>query len=98
MDAELSPDCVRTLYRIIQEALTNAVKHAGATRVAVEARDESGSLKLSVTDDGRGFDPSTPSAGFGLAGMRERVLLLGGSLDVRSGPAGTRIEATLPAG
>ena len=66
--------------------------------MAVEAHDADGTLRLSVTDDGRGFDPAAPGAGFGLAGMRERVLLLGGSLDVASGPAGTRVEATLPAG
>ena len=93
-----SAEVETALYRIIQEALTNAVKHAGASRVAVEARDDDGVLRLSVSDDGRGFDPSAPNAGFGLAGMRERVLLLGGTLDVESGPAGTRIEATLPAG
>ena len=93
-----SAEVETALYRIIQEALTNAVKHAGATRVAVEAHDADGTLRLSVTDDGRGFDPAAPGAGFGLAGMRERVLLLGGSLDVDSGPAGTRVEATLPAG
>ena len=93
-----SAEVETALYRIIQEALTNAVKHAGATRVAVEAHDADGTLRLSVTDDGRGFDPDAPGAGFGLAGMRERVLLLGGSLDVASGPAGTRVEATLPAG
>ena len=93
-----SAEVETALYRIIQEALTNAVKHAGATRVAVEAREDDGVLRLSVRDDGRGFDPEAPGAGFGLAGMRERVLLLGGSLDVTSGPAGTRIEATLPAG
>jgi signal transduction histidine kinase len=93
-----SAEVETALYRIIQEALTNSVKHAGATRVAVEAHDADGTLRLSVTDDGRGFDTAAPGAGFGLAGMRERVLLLGGSLDVASGPAGTRIEATLPAG
>jgi signal transduction histidine kinase len=66
--------------------------------VGVAAREDGGALRLSVTDDGRGFDPDAPGAGFGLAGMRERVLLLGGTLDVTSGPGGTRIEATLPAG
>jgi signal transduction histidine kinase len=93
-----SPEVETALYRIIQEALTNAVKHAGASRVTVTAREADGALQLSVTDDGSGFDPSEPSSGFGLAGMRERVLLLGGTLDVASGPEGTRIEASLPAG
>jgi signal transduction histidine kinase len=92
-----SPEVETALYRIIQEALTNAVKHAGAARVAVAAREDDGALRLSVTDDGRGFDPAAPGAGFGLAGMRERVLLLGGTLDVTSGPEGTRIAASLPA-
>src|SRR5687768_2075322 len=92
-----SPEVETALYRIIQEALTNAVKHAGASRVTVMAREADGTLQLSVTDDGRGFDPSAPGAGFGLAGMRERVLLLGGTLDVTSGPGGTRIDASLPA-
>ncbi len=98
LEGRRSAEVETALYRIIQEALTNAVKHAGAARVAVEARESDGALQLSVTDDGRGFDPGAPGAGFGLAGMRERVLLLGGTLDVTSGPAGTRIEATLPAG
>ena len=93
-----SPEVETALYRIIQEALTNAVKHAGASRVAVTAREADGALQLSVTDDGRGFDTAAPGAGFGLAGMRERVLLLGGTLDVTSGPDGTRIDASLPAG
>jgi signal transduction histidine kinase len=92
-----SPEVETALYRIIQEALTNAVKHAGAARVAVAAREDGDALRLSVTDDGRGFDPAAPGAGFGLAGMRERVLLLGGTLDVTSGPEGTRIAASLPA-
>jgi two-component system sensor histidine kinase UhpB len=77
--------------------VTNAVKHAGASRVTVEAREGDAALHLRVADDGRGFDPGTPVAGFGLAGMRERVLLLGGTLEVDSGPEGTSIEAVLPA-
>jgi signal transduction histidine kinase len=55
-------------YRIIQEALTNAVKHAGASRVTVAARDHDGKLRSSVSDDGRGFEPETPVAGFGWPG------------------------------
>ena len=98
LEGRRSADVETALYRIIQEALTNAVKHAGASRVTVTARDDGGMLRLSVSDDGRGFDPEAPHAGFGLAGMRERVLLLGGSLDITSGPAGTCIEATLPPG
>ena len=82
---------------VVKELAENALD-AGASRVEVEVAESDGGLRLSVADDGRGFDPGAPGAGFGLAGMRERVLLLGGTLDVASTSAGTRIEATLPAG
>ena len=85
-------------YRIVQEALTNAVKHGAAAhaRVRVVERDEQ--VSVLVSDDGQGFDPSTRSAGFGLMGMRERTDLLGGQLSVQSTPgAGTTISATFPA-
>ena len=84
------------LYRITQEALTNAVKHAAASHVAIEVEESDGALRLSVADDGTGFDLEAPRAGFGLTGMRERVALVGGDLEVRSSPKGTRIAATLP--
>jgi signal transduction histidine kinase len=85
-----------TLYRIIQEGLTNAVKHARASRVEIAVEESDGLLRVSVADDGSGFDPEAPRAGFGLAGMRERVALVGGELDVRSSAEGTRIAAALP--
>ena len=84
------------LYRIIQEALTNAVKHAGASRVTIAVEETEGMLRVTVADDGTGFDPEAPRGGFGLTGMRERVALVGGELDVRSSPEGTRIAAALP--
>jgi signal transduction histidine kinase len=89
-------------YRVAQEALTNARKHGHARRVAIELSIESGELCLTVTDDGSGFDPGrapdcTTSGGFGLTGMRERVKLLNGRLEVISAPgAGTQIAAMLP--
>ena len=86
------------LYRIIQEALTNAVKHAGAQHVAIAAREVGEAVDVTIADDGRGFDPGAPRAGFGLTGMRERVELLGGELDVASSDAGTRVTAVLPLG
>ena len=94
----LDPELEATAYRLVQEALTNVVKHAGASRarVAVERRDEQ--LIVTVEDDGRGFEP-LPSAGrgFGLVGMRERVELAGGELRIGSGhDGGTRISASLP--
>jgi len=85
------------VYRIVQEALNNAVRHAGARRIGLAVRGEPGALVIDVADDGGGFDPTAPTAGFGLAGMRERVALLGGELAVDSSPAGTHVVAVLPA-
>lgn len=85
-------------YRIVQEALANAVKHgrAGHVRVEVVERDER--VNVLVSDDGQGFDPAVRTAGFGLLGMGERSDLLGGQLSVESAPgAGTTITVTLPA-
>jgi signal transduction histidine kinase len=85
------------VYRIVQEALNNALRHSGATRVDVSVRGEPGAIRIEVSDDGRGFDPEAPTVGFGLGGMRERVGLLGGELAVESSPAGTHVAAVLPA-
>jgi signal transduction histidine kinase len=85
------------IYRIVQEALTNAVKHGGAHRAVVEATEVGEQLIVVVRDDGAGFDPSTATAGFGLVGMRERAELLAGTIDTESVPgAGTTIRVTLP--
>ena len=86
-------------YRIGQEALHNALRHAGPSVVTVAVRDGGGSLVLEVTDDGRGFDLDAPSRRFGLASMRERARAAGGRLDVRSRPgAGTTVRLEVPAG
>jgi signal transduction histidine kinase len=90
-------DVETAIYRIVQEALNNAVRHAGASRVELAVRTEPGALRVDVIDDGGGFDPAAPADGFGLAGMRERVALLGGELAVESSPAGTHVAAVLPA-
>jgi signal transduction histidine kinase len=80
-----------------QEALTNAGKHGHASRAVVEISEDNDSLRLLVRDNGRGFDPSEKSEGFGLLGMSERVTLLGGELEVESSPGtGTTIRARLP--
>ncbi len=94
------------LYRIAQEALNNAVKHAHARRVAIKLRAANSALHLTVQDDGAGFAPSAgrapqaadgSSGGLGLKTMRERAELLGGKLVLTSRPnAGTTIEVTLP--
>ncbi|MBB4662966.1 GAF domain-containing sensor histidine kinase [Conexibacter arvalis] len=94
----LSPALETALYRLVQEALTNVVKHAHAERVEVAVRARDGRVELTVRDDGRGFDPEAPRGGFGLIGMQERVVLAGGSLEVRSAPgAGTTVHAILRA-
>ena len=94
----LPPRVEAALYRICQEALTNVARHAEPDRVRVELVATPEWVRLLVEDDGRGFDASdVPDDRHGLLGMRERAEMLGGTLDVRSGPgAGTRIEATVP--
>jgi signal transduction histidine kinase len=85
-----------TVYRLVQEALTNVAKHARAdsVRVAISGSDEE--LSIEVQDDGSGFDTATKTAGFGLAGMRERVSLAGGTLEISSGEQGTLVRVCLP--
>jgi signal transduction histidine kinase len=89
-----------SLVRIVREAVTNAVRHGRAARIAVSlSRDDE--LRLAIVDDGCGFDaaarPTHPDAGFGLLSMGERAEALGGALAVRSAPgAGTTIEVVLP--
>jgi len=93
------PELETAVYRIVQEAVTNAVKHAGAEEVDVEVRESGGAVEVSVRDAGRGFEPEGSTAGFGLVGMRERVESLGGTLAVQSAPgAGTTVTARLPTG
>jgi signal transduction histidine kinase len=66
--------------------------------VRIEATVDGGRVRLAVVDDGRGFDPDQEVSGFGLAGMRERVALAGGTLDIDSGPGGTAVRASIPLG
>jgi signal transduction histidine kinase len=84
-------------YRLVQEALTNVAKHAEANTVKVLVSDSAGELTIEVSDDGRGFDATTiADHGFGLAGMRERVVLVGGTLSIESAPGSTVLTARLP--
>ncbi|HET9074048.1 MAG TPA: GAF domain-containing sensor histidine kinase [Solirubrobacteraceae bacterium] len=86
-----------TLYRLVQEALTNVVKHAEAQRVEVLVRVGALLAEVRVRDDGRGFDPTATTQGFGLSGIRERVLLSRGSLTITAAPGeGTEVAAALP--
>ena len=86
------------LYRIVQESLTNVVKHARARRVSILLARRNEAVKVVIEDNGQGFDPSEDAdGGFGLVGMRERLALLGGRLEVESsGDDGTTIAAEVP--
>jgi len=94
---ELDPELESTIYRLVQEALTNVVKHARAERVDLQVAVNGGAVKIAVRDDGVGFDPATTPEGFGLVGMRERLELIGGSLSISSTPGhGSEVRAELP--
>ena len=97
-DQRLSRETETALYRIVQEALTNVLKHAAATRVTVRLSQRERSVELIVQDDGAGFDPqAVREGGLGLTGMQERVALLGGRLVVESSEgAGTMLRAEVP--
>jgi signal transduction histidine kinase len=95
--ARLPAEAESTLYRLAQEALTNVTKHAGARHVEISLKWSDSDLELKVSDDGRGFDPTEPAEGLGLMGMRERVALAGGKLEVSSQHgAGTALRALIP--
>ncbi len=95
--SRLPPETETALYRITQEALTNVVKHAHATRVSIVLTRKDASVTAVIEDDGRGFDPAnTREGGVGLLGMRERVELIGGRLDVEANGAGTAVVAEVP--
>ncbi len=94
---KLGPEEERIVYRLVQEALTNVLKHASAGSAGVSVRLVDRQVEITVRDDGRGFDPDSVAAGRGLLGMRERIELLGGEIEVRSEPGGgTRIAARVP--
>jgi signal transduction histidine kinase len=86
------------IYRVAQEALTNAGRHAAAKHVDVRLVEREGGAELHVRDDGSGFDPAAErNGGLGLEGMAERARLVGGELDLRSSPgSGTELTLRLP--
>jgi len=89
----------RSLFRVLQEALHNAVKHSGVKRVEVQLREESGEIHLIVSDSGRGFDveAAKQGTGLGLTSMRERVRLVNGTIGIDSKPmGGTTIHVRVP--
>ena len=100
---ERLPHHVETaVFRIVQEALTNILKHAQARRAEIELQVGPAAVRVKIMDDGRGFDLSEVTTrrdgGMGVMGMRERAELLGGRLQMTSGPDGTRVEAVIPVG
>jgi two-component system sensor histidine kinase UhpB len=96
--SDLGDDAQLVVYRVAQEALSNAARHSGADRVAVELRRrEDGGVELKVADDGRGFAFDESEGGLGIAGMRERALLVGGELTIESRPGrGTSVRLVVP--
>jgi signal transduction histidine kinase len=95
----LPHDLTLCLFRIVQEALQNAVRHGSARKVTVDLTGSPKGLTLMIVDDGVGFDVDAVSAkGLGLISMRERLEPLGGTLEIHSRPgAGTRLKAFVPA-
>jgi signal transduction histidine kinase len=94
----LTSDLESTAYRLVQEAMTNAVKHSEGNTISVHVVEEDGKILITVRDDGTGFDPEGGTSGFGLLGMRERVELVAGRVFIDSEPGrGTVVRAELPA-
>lgn len=93
----LAPEIRDELFLIVREAIRNAAAHSGARRIGVEVSVARDRVRAIIEDDGRGFDPEWDSGGTGLASMGERASLLGGTLDLKSPPAGgTRVELSVP--
>jgi signal transduction histidine kinase len=96
IEAAIAPEVKTAIYRILQEALTNICKYAAATAVEIHLQTTP-NLRLMIQDNGRGFDPSQNTTGFGLQGMRERAIVLSGKFDLFAAPnQGCRIVVELP--
>lgn len=94
----LDPEVETAVYRVVQEALTNVAKHAGAAQVEVVLQADARRLRADVVDDGIGFDPHAPTQGFGVLGMHERVALAGGALAIEPRQPGTAVRLSVPLG
>jgi two-component system sensor histidine kinase UhpB len=96
--SDLGDDAQLVVYRVAQEALSNAARHSGGSGVSVELRRRSdGGVELEAADNGRGFAFDESESGLGIAGMRERALLVGGELSIESRPDhGTTVHLTVP--
>jgi signal transduction histidine kinase len=103
LEERLPPEIETALFRVVQEAVTNIARHSGADSVLIEGARRDRTVSVEIEDDGNGFVPDAVSAtrpdgsGLGLAGMRERVALLGGTLEIESAPGeGTRVSVRVP--
>lgn len=96
--SDLDDDIQLVVYRVAQEALTNAARHSEAARIAVTLRRSDDGVELGVADNGRGFAFEQSERGLGIGGMRERALLIGAELTIESRPGhGTRVRLSVPA-
>ena len=99
IEDKLAREEERVVYRLVQEALNNVIKHSEARSATVSASLVGGYAEIDVRDDGQGFDPDLVNSGRGLTGMRERIELFGGEIEIGSAPGeGTRVSARLPVG
>jgi signal transduction histidine kinase len=98
LPTSIPPSLALTIYRVVQEALRNVVKHSGARRATVSVTGKNGAIILTVRDFGRGFDASrSKKRGLGLISMEERVRQAGGAFAVKTTPGeGVRIDVRLP--
>jgi signal transduction histidine kinase len=103
IEERFRPEFEIAVFRVVQEAITNIVKHARAETVLIECEPSGGDLVIDIEDDGAGFDPhevaTSPDSqrGLGLLGMRERVELLGGTVKIDSAPGrGTHVSVRVP--
>ncbi|TVP56040.1 MAG: hypothetical protein EA351_09465 [Gemmatimonadales bacterium] len=89
--AQLDPETQLVVYRIVQESLANVIRHSGSERVTLEMAGEGPVVRVTIADDGRGFDAASQlldGSGLGLIGMQERARLVGGELSIESSPGG----------
>jgi len=98
LPTELEPERATALFRIVQEAVTNVIRHASASHITISQRMRGKDVMIEVDDDGRGIKPEEHSAtrAFGIAGMHERAKALGGELRVRGSRKGTQVLVQMP--
>jgi signal transduction histidine kinase len=96
INREVSPILSLVIYRVAQEAMTNAVRHAPGSLIELELAQFDASIRLRVLDRGRGIAENPPDGGIGIRSMAERALLVGGTLEVDSSPAGTMVTLIAP--